>query len=107
MDINVDSVKLHVPPDYFAIDGDEVYAAGNPTSGFYSAQQIYYEWNRQSGVLYLKTNNGTEFEFVVGSKIAKVNSEEFILERKISLVSPLYLDKDSSKPCSMNTNRVP
>ena len=54
-------------------------------NGFFSASNIYYEWNRFENRLYLKTSTDVEFVFNVGSDICTINGMEEKLDK------PFYL----------------
>ncbi len=89
--LNVDGQDLYISPGYFETVDDELYVAGNPTSGFYSENLFYYEWNRWDGKMFIRTKNGTEFEFTVGSNIAVVNGVNTRLSKTIELCDGLVM----------------
>lgn len=86
--IVVDGAKLDINPQYIERENDEIYLAALPAEGFYSANNIYYEWHRFDGKLYLKSGNGedvTDFVFTVGSDICLVNGQEKTLSKDFGL----------------------
>ena len=86
--IIVDGARLDIHPQYIERRNDEIYLAALPSEGFYSASNIYYEWHRFDGKLYLKSgtvDNETSFVFTVGSDICLVNGEEKKLSESFGL----------------------
>ncbi len=97
----VDGVDLEYPVYYIEKTADEFYLAGDPDYGIYSAANLYYEWNRWTGKLFLKAANDTEFEFTVGSNKVLINGKEQTLAREFALydgipVLPMKLILDNS-----------
>ena len=83
--VTVDGVKLGVPISHVEKTKSECYIVAIPENGVFSANNMYHEYNRHSGKLYIKSSNGTEFIFTVGSDKALVNNVEKKLERKVTL----------------------
>lgn len=86
--IVVDGARLDIHPQYIEKRNDEIYLAALPAEGFYSANNIYYEWHRFDGKLYLTSGSGdneTDFVFTVGSDVCLVNGEERELKEDFSL----------------------
>ncbi len=81
VDVVVDSVPLELPEQYIQVTDKEFYVAGDPNKGVMSANNFYYEWNRHSGTLLLKTGTDTEFIFTVGSNKANVNGSDKALAK--------------------------
>ena len=67
----------------------EYYLAVKIENGFFSASNIYYEWNRFENRLYLKTSTDTEFVFIVGSDICTINGKEEKLDKPFYLFDKL------------------
>jgi hypothetical protein len=84
----VDGVQLEIPYYYKKYDG-EYYLAVKIENGFFSASNIYYEWNRFENRLYLKTSTDTEFVFIVGSDICTINGKEEKLDKPFYLFDKL------------------
>ena len=66
--------------------GNDVYVAGNPSDGFYSIHNLYYEYNRVNGTLMIKADNGKVMNLVVGSDVAVIDGKE----KKLSAVIDIY-----------------
>ena len=81
----VDGVALKIPFYYKDIRNGEYYLAANPKNGTFAATNIYHEWDRFEGKLYLKTGTDTEFLFTVGSDTVLINGNS----EKLS--EPFYL----------------
>ncbi|MBO4950116.1 MAG: glycoside hydrolase family 99-like domain-containing protein [Clostridia bacterium] len=69
--------------------GNDVYVAGNPSDGFYSIHNLYYEYNRVNGTLMIKSDNGKKMNLVVGSDVAVINGKEKKLSAKIDIYDGL------------------
>ena len=98
----VDGVDLDIDRDHIHAENNEIYIAGDPSNGIYSACNFYYEWNRFTGKLFLKTANNTEFVFTSGSDTALVNGIEKKLAKSFSLydhvpVLPMKFILDNAK----------
>ncbi len=89
--INVDGNDFQFYKGEYKLENDEVFVAANPSKGFYNVNNFYYEWDRRSGNLYIKTRNKTEFEFTVGSDVAYVNGIEETLPEPIELFDGLVM----------------
>jgi len=85
LNFDIDGVIISFDNKSYTVEGDEFYIEANPTTGFYNLHQFYYEWNRWNGKLLLRTNNGTQFDFVVGSDKALVNGKEEKLKKAFSV----------------------
>ena len=70
-------------------DNGEVYIAAEPSKGFYTNQNLYYEWSRIDGRLYISYSNDKYIIFNVGSDIAIVNGEERKLAKKVDTIDGL------------------
>ena len=81
----VDNVPLTIPFYYKSVENGEYYTAANPRTGIFAATNIFHEWDRFEGKLYLKTPDSTEFLFTVGSNTALVNGKEEKLLQPVSL----------------------
>lgn len=57
--------------------------------GFFSMMRLYHEWDRHNGLLTLKTRDGDEFVFTVGSNIVIVNGTRQSLGYTFSLYDGL------------------
>lgn len=77
----VDGLDLEIPGYYVNHTSDEFYVVGDPDYGIFSANNFYYEWNKNTKVLFVKTGTDTEFVFTVGSDKAKVNGKEVSLKK--------------------------
>ena len=66
------------------VDG-EIYVDANPATGFYAFNHFYYEWNRWNGKLLVRAQNGTEFNFTVGSNKVLVDGVEMTLKKEIEV----------------------
>ncbi len=84
--INVKGEDFNFSPDFFKKVGDEVYVGANAGEGFYSLNNFYYEWNRWTGKLMIRTYTDHEFNFTVGSDKALVDGKEVTLNSKIELI---------------------
>ncbi len=69
--------------------GNDVYVAGNPSDGFYSIHNLYYEYNRVNGTLMVKADNGKKMNLVVGSDVAVIDGKEKKLSAKIDIYDGL------------------
>ena len=67
-----------------AADGD-VLVTANPSLGFFSLLQSYYEFNRFDGSLYVVSKTGTELRMTVGSDRVLVDGTEQTLPEALSL----------------------
>lgn len=84
--VTVDGTELtQLRRMYVRDENDETYVIGSPDTGIYSALNLYYEWNRFTGKLFLKAQNGTSFEFTAGKSICLVNGKEETLAKPFSL----------------------
>ncbi len=83
--VTVDGVKLSVPVSHVEKTASECYIVALPENGVFSANNMYYEYNRHTGRLYIKTTDETEFVFTVGSDRVLVNGIEQTLERAVTL----------------------
>ncbi len=81
----VDGVNLNTPVYYIEETDNEFYVVGDPDYGIYEANNFYFEWNRFTQKLFIKTGTETEFVFTVGSDKALVNGAEK------ALAKPFYL----------------
>lgn len=110
----VDNTALKIPFHYKAIEDGEYYLAANPKNCIFTSMNMYHEWDRFEGKLYIKTSNDTEFIFTVGEDVALVNGKEQKLKKPFSLldhmpVLPLKFIFDNtgiSYEISDNTVRV-
>lgn len=82
---SVDGTALNIPFYYKAIEDGEYYLAANPKNGTFAATNIYHEWDRFEGKLYIKTSTDTEFLFTVGEDTAIVNGKEEKLKKPFAL----------------------
>lgn len=99
--IDVDSYRLSIPTSHIERTENEMYVVADPSTGVFSANNFYHEYNRFTGRLYIKTGTDTEFVFNDGSDTVLVNGQELKLERKITLfdhvpVLPLRFILDKS-----------
>ncbi len=96
-----DSIKLvvdkvtYTPAFNPTEKGGEIYIAAEPKAGFFSLNNIYYEWNRFTGKLRLVTPNDREVIFTMDSNIVLVDGKEQTLSEKVVLrdglpVLPLF-----------------
>ena len=69
--------------------GNDVYVAGNPSAGFYSIHNLYYEYNRVNGTLMIKADNGKKMNLVVGSDTAVIDGKQKKLSAKIDIYDGL------------------
>ncbi len=88
---NVDGKPIPFDKKTLVITENEIYAAANPSNGFYNIHGMYYEYNRWNGTLMIKANNGTVFNFTVGSDKALVNGKEEKLIKPIELYDGLVV----------------
>jgi len=88
--IYVDGVK-YTPNKSAKFENDEVYVVAEPYFGFFSLHNIYYEWSRFTGKLYMLARSGVEIEMNVGSDIALVDGKETKLAKKFELYDGLPL----------------
>ncbi len=88
---NVDTDEFVFNEHEYLLSDDGVYVYANPTSGFYSANLLYYEWNRWDEKLFIRSAGGTEFEFTVGSNKALVNGEWKEFDIAVSMYDGLPL----------------
>ena len=86
---DIDGYELGITKDQFTMENGEIYVAANPVKGFYSLHNMYYEWNRKTGIMFLKTSTNTEFVFTVGSNKVTVNGAEKTLPAEIKLYDGL------------------
>lgn len=86
----VDGVE-YVPEIVSINNNDECYMPADAYAGFFSLNNFYYEWSRFTGRLYMRSHNGTELVFNVGSKICLVNGEERVLAHSFRLIDGLPL----------------
>ncbi len=91
LNFSIDTAAYKATENTFEIDGNNIYLAANPSQGFYAMNQFYYEWNRWNGTLLLKTGNGHEFKFVVGSDKAVVDGAEKTLDKAVELYDGLVV----------------
>ena len=87
--IDVDGGEYRSSYTFVKKTGDEVFVAGNPTTGFYSLHNFYTEWNRYEGRLLLKTGTNHTFEFTVGSDMALVDGAEKKMADKFDVIDGL------------------
>ncbi len=74
LEMYVDGIKLEgLNYQNMWKENGELYIAGQPKDGFYSALNFYHEWNRFTGELFIKTSCDTEFYFTVNSDTVMVN----------------------------------
>ncbi len=88
--IYVDGVK-YTPNKDPKMENGECYVVAEPYFGFFSLHNIYYEWSRLTGRLYMLTRSGVEIEMNVGSDIALVDGKETKLAKKLELYDGLPL----------------
>ena len=79
----IDGIPLSFDKNNHVEEDGEIYINANPSTGFYALNQFLYVWNRWNGELTIKANNGTTFEFVVGSSKALVNGSEKTLKKAV------------------------
>ncbi len=79
--VKVDGIALDIPEYYRSFDGEEYYLAVDPATGIFTAANMYHEWNRFEGTLYILTHNDNEFVFTEGSDKALVNGEQKSLKK--------------------------
>ena len=75
---------VHTPRFYPEDTGKEYYLACEPEKGIFSLLNLYHEFSRFSGRLYL-ANKNTEFLFTIGSNTVLVNGVEHKLERAVTM----------------------
>lgn len=86
LSIEVDGTEHIVQGTQVKTVGDDVYVAGNPSDGFYSLHNLYYEYNRENGTLMIKADNGKIMNLTVGSDVAIIDGKK----TKLSAVTELY-----------------
>lgn len=84
--IEVDGTEHVVPANQIKTVGNDLYVAANPSDGFYSIHNLYYEYNRENGTLMIKANNGKTMNLTVGSNVAVIDGKE----TKLSAVTERY-----------------
>ncbi|MBO4950105.1 MAG: S-layer homology domain-containing protein [Clostridia bacterium] len=89
--INASGVDFSFNNEFVEADGEDVYVAANPSSGFYYQNAFYYEWSKETGSLMIKTYGNHVFNFTVGSNKALVDGKEKTLKKKITLVDGLVM----------------
>ncbi len=82
--IFVDGTEYMPPFDPYMENG-ELYVTAEPYEGFFSLHNLYYEWSRFTGRLYIKSRNGSEIVFTRDSDIATVNGKDIKLAKKIEM----------------------
>ncbi len=87
--LNVDGSEISFSSDAVMVDDGETYLAADPTNGFYSLHNTYYEFDRWNGTLFLKTPSDVEFEFVNDSDIVLVNGKEIKLAKPFEIFDGL------------------
>jgi len=88
---NVDGIDIPFDDKTLVIENDEIYVAANPSEGFYSLNRMYYEYNRWNGTLMIKAQDGTVFDFTVGSDKVLVNGKEEKLKKPVELYDGLVV----------------
>ncbi len=88
--IYVDGRK-YTPCKSAVSENGECYVVAEPYNGFFSLHNIYYEWSRFTGKLYMLTKSGVEIEMNVGSDIALVDGKQTKLAKKFELYDGLPL----------------
>ena len=83
--IKVGGVDYNFNTNFFKKVGEDVYVGGNPTQGFYSLNSFYYEWNRWTGKLMIRTYTDHQFEFTVGSNKVLVDGKEKTISAPLEL----------------------
>ena len=96
--------KEYVSPFKPVLENDELYVAADAQKGFFSLNNLYYEWSRKTGVLYMVTKNNREITFTVDSDIVVGDGKEQKLAKPFTLrdglpVLPLFFIYDISE-CS-------
>jgi len=91
INVDVDGKVFNFIDGYYHVSDDEIYVAANPTNGFYSANLFYYEWNRWNGTMFIRTSNGHEFVFTVGSNTALVDGVLKSFDIPVSLCDGLVM----------------
>lgn len=91
--------KEYEAPFYPTLENGEIYTVADAYNGFFSLHNLYYEWSRKTGKLYILTQNDREIVFNVGSDVAIVDGKETKLAKKIELrdglpVLPLFFIYD-------------
>ena len=74
-----------MPPFDPYLENGELYVTAEPYEGFFSLHNLYYEWSRFTGRLYIKSRNGSEIVFTRDSDIATVNGKDIKLAKKIEM----------------------
>ncbi|MBQ8758799.1 MAG: hypothetical protein IJZ20_03805, partial [Clostridia bacterium] len=84
-------VNGKVYPSTFEADerNGEIYITAEPNKGFFKSLRLYHEWSRHSGVLYIKSMNGSEITFTVGSDKAVYNGKDVVLSEPVKLIDGL------------------
>lgn len=89
--INVDGTEIKADGEFTKYSGKDVLFGANPTNGFFALHNFYYEWNRSSGVLLLKTGTGHTLEFTVGKDTALVDGKQKKLTENFFTVDGLVM----------------
>ncbi len=89
--VEVDGVENVISKGFSKKTDDGIFVAGNPSDGFYSLLNIYYEYNRTNGVLELFGNNDSELRFEVGSDTYLFYGKEHKLSQPVSRIDGLVL----------------
>lgn len=85
--------NVYTATDYWEIQNEvsgsernEIYMAPADDNGFYKLLHIVYDWNENTGLLFLDTPDGTTFDFKVGSNKVIVNGYE-----EVTLPKEMYV----------------
>jgi len=81
--LNVDGTDFSIGRNFIEKTDDEYYISGNPTEGFYSALNLYKEYNRVNGTLDIYGNNGSKISLNVGSDKAVVDGKTVTLSKAV------------------------
>ena len=87
--------KEYASPFHPILKNDELYVPASSFHGFFSLNNLYYEWSRYTGKLRIVTKKDHEIIFNIDSDVALVDGKETKLAEKVTLrdglpVLPLF-----------------
>jgi len=87
--------KEYASPFHPILKNDELYVPASSYHGFFSLNNLYYEWSRYTGKLRIVTKKDHEIIFNIDSDVALVDGKETKLAEKVTLrdglpVLPLF-----------------
>ena len=85
VDISINNIKYE-PSFSPKAENGEVYVTAEPDKGFFTSHNLYYEWSRFTGKLYISDYNNDSVIFTVGSDTAIVNSKEVKLAKELEVL---------------------